>query len=678
MKETMGAIRLLLLVALVSLAAYGPAAAQTKDFGVDPSNFDTNVRPQDDFYRFVNGGWLKTATIPADRPMTGSFVDLADSSEAAVRTILDEVSSSSAPAGSVERKVGDFYRSFMDSARVEALGLSPLQSELDRIGAVNDKGELPGQFAHLASVGVSSPLGMFVFQDQKQSDRYIAYVNQSGLGMPDRDYYFKEGERFDQVRAAYAKYIAQLLEMAGNPNPEKAAADVVAFETTLAEKQWTNVQNRDREATYNKMSVSDLEAMTPRFDWSAYVAAVGAESSPAIVVRQPSYVEALGPILQETPLETLKNYMTFKLIDAYAYDLSSNFVDARFDFRGRTLVGQQQDRPRWKRGVSTVEGALGEAVGKIYVDRHFSPESKARMEELVANLTATYREAIDNLDWMSPETKAEAQRKLANFRVKIGYPNKWRDYTALEIAPDDLVGNEMRSAKFQHDDNVGRLGKPIDREEWGMTPQTVNAYYNSVMNEIVFPAAILQPPFFNASADDAVNYGGIGAVIGHEISHGFDDQGRRSDGEGNLRDWWTEADASAFQSRADKLIERYNDFSPVEGMNVNGALTIGENIGDLSGIAVAYKAYKRSLNGKEAPVINGYTGDQRFFLGYGQIWRSLLSEDLQRQRLLSDPHSPPEYRVNGILPNISAFYEAFDVKEGDKMYLPPEERVQIW
>ncbi|HEX5521175.1 MAG TPA: M13 family metallopeptidase, partial [Longimicrobiaceae bacterium] len=437
-------------------------------------------------------------------------------------------------------------------------------------------------------------------------------------------------------------------------------------------------KNRDREATYNVRSVAALERMTPAFSWSRYLAAAGVEQTPAIVVRQPDYLEAMNAVLASTPLPVLKQYLTFKLVDSYASVLSSDFVNADFDFSGRVLQGISEQRPRWKRAVGAVDGALGEVTGRLYVEQHFRPEAKARMQELVANLVATFEQGIDELEWMGPETKAEAREKLARFNVKIGYPDQWRDYSALEVRAGDLAGNVMRAREFGYNRMIGRLGKPIDRSEWGMTPQTVNAYYSSTMNEIVFPAAILQPPFFNLAADDAVNYGAIGAVIGHEISHGFDDQGRRSDGEGNLRDWWTEADNAAFQKRADALVAQYDAFSPIEGLNVNGRLTLGENIGDLSGLAVAYKAYQRSLHGQEAPVIDGFTGDQRFFLGWAQIWRGQYRDAAMRQMLLTDPHSPGQYRVNGVLRNLPEFQAAFEVKPGDGMYLAPEQQVKIW
>lgn len=661
-------------------AQAGTAAGQPPaELGIDTTNFDRSVRPQDDFYRFVNGTWMKETKIPADKSTYGSFVELRDKSDDALKAILEDAAAKrDVQPGSELQKIRDYYLSYLDTARIQALGIQPVRPELARIDQLRSKQALPELFAHLDRIGVQTPFSFFVSQDAKQATRYIAYVSQSGLGLPDRDYYFKDGEKFAQTRAAYLDYIATLLRLSGEKQPEAAAKRIMAFEMALAEHHWDRAKNRDRDLTYNPKSVAELEKMTPAFSWDTFLQASDAASTPAVVVRQPDYLTAMNRVLAATPLGTMKEYLRFKLLDSYADELSTPFVDARFAFRGKTLQGLEQQEPRWKRAVNATEDALGEAVGKLYVERNFDPASKRQMEELVSNLRAAFRQGIDDLEWMTPATQREAQAKLAKFNTKIGYPDKWRDYSALAVDPTDLVGNEMRENQFAYARMVDRLGKPIDRAEWGMTPQTVNAYYSSTMNEIVFPAAILQPPFFDPQADDATNYGAIGAVIGHEISHGFDDQGRKSDGLGNLRDWWSPADTKAFQQRADRLGAEYDAFSPIPGMNVNGKLTMGENIGDLSGLAVAYKAYKISLNGKPAPVIGGFTGDQRFFMGWAQVWRSLQREDALRQRLLTDPHSPPEYRVNGVLRNMQAFMDAFDVKPGDGMYLPPEERVTIW
>ncbi|CAA9346886.1 MAG: Metallopeptidase [uncultured Gemmatimonadetes bacterium] len=666
------------LLALALAATFaGTASAQTP--GVDTTNFDRSVRPQDDFFRYVNGGWLKRTEIPADRSSYGSFVQLRDRSEEAVRAIVEEAAAArGAQPGSETQKVGDLYASYMDSARVEAAGIAPLRPELARIAALRDRAALPELYARLMRMGVQTPMGFGVGQDARQATRYIASVGQSGLGLPDRDYYLKQDPKLAAARAAYQTYLETVLRLAGDRDPAAGARAVLAFETALAEKHWDRARSRDREATYNLRTVAQLDSIMPGFSWGRFLRAANAASTPGVVVRQPDYLTAMNQVMASTPLPVLKQYLTVKLVDSYASALSSPFVNAQFAYRGKALQGLETNRPRWKRAVGAVEGTLGEAAGRLYVQRSFRPESRERMQQLVGNLREAFREAIDSLEWMSPATKVQAQAKLSKFNVKIGYPDQWRDYSALEVRRGDLAGNMMRAAEFGYNRMVRRLGQPIDRGEWGMTPQTVNAYYSSTMNEIVFPAAILQPPFFDPSADDAVNYGGIGAVIGHEISHGFDDQGRRSDGEGNLRDWWTEADNAAFKTRADALVEQYGAFSPLEGLNVNGRLTLGENIGDVSGLAMAYRAYRKSLNGREAPVINGLTGDQRFFMGWAQVWRSLQRPDALRQQIMTDTHSPGEYRVNGVLRNIPEFYRAYNVQPGDKMYLPPEKRVKIW
>ena len=666
---------LLLPTALSAQSASEPASDR---LGVDLSAMDRSVRPQDDFYRFVNGRWLATTEIPADRSNYGSFTELADRAEDALRAIVEEAAAHR--PGDVQgdvAKVGALYRSFMDTARIESLGSQPVRPQLQRIAQLDSRDDLVAEFARLAREGVQRPFTLSVSQDAMNATRYAVYLSQSGLGLPDRDYYFRDGYQFARTRGAYVDYIAELLEQAGAERPRTSANRVMALETRIAQASWTRVQNRDRNATYNHMSVADVERLAPGFDWSGYVAAAGADVD-SVIVRQPSYFSALDTILAETPIEAVRDYLTFKTLDAAAPYLSSELADARFDFRGRVLAGTEADRDRWKRGIDFVSGAMGDALGRIYVERHFQPEARVRMAELVENVIQAFRLGIDRLEWMSPATRAEAHAKLDAFNTKIGFPTKWEDYSALSVRDDDLFGNVRRSNEFRYNDMIRRLGQPIDREEWGMNPYTVNAYYSSTMNEIVFPAAILQPPFFNVAADDAVNYGAIGAVIGHEISHGFDDQGRKSDGAGNLRDWWTETDVTAFTERATRLGAQYDAFSPIEGMNVNGQLTMGENIGDLSGLAVAYEAYRLSLDGREAPVIEGFTGDQRFFLGWAQVWRRLYREAELRNRLLTDSHSPSEYRTNGVLRNMDAFIAAFGVQEGDGMWLPPESRVEIW
>jgi putative endopeptidase len=673
--------RLTVVVSLTAtLAALaGPVAAQApRTLGIDTTSFDRSVRPQDDFFHFVNGGWLRRTPIPDDAARWGSFDELAERSRDAMRAVLEEAARSSAPAGSEERKVGDFYASFLDSARIESLGVAPLRGELGRIASITSAADLPAAFAHLARLGVARPIAVGVGSDQKNSAANAVYVGQSGLGLPDRDFYLKSGARMDSVRRAYVEYDTRLFALAGLPDPAGAADRVLALETALAGRQWERTRTRDPHLTYNRMTVAQLAASTPRFAWATYLDSLGVGAAREVVVQEPDYMVAVDSLIAATPIATWREYLASKLLDSYAYELSSPFVEARFHFRGTVLNGQQVLRARWKRGVQEVDGALGEAAGKLYVARNFKPEAKARMDGLIRNLRAAYRIGIDSLEWMTPETKARAQDKLAKMSVKIGYPDKWRVYDAVQVRRDGLLGNVMRARAWAFQDMVNQLGKPVDRTRWAMTPQTVNAYYLSTNNEIVFPAAILQPPFFDPAADDAVNYGAIGAVIGHEIGHAFDDQGRKSDGAGNLRDWWTPADAKAFEERATRLGAQYDALSPLDGAHVNGKLTMGENIGDLSGLAQAYRAYHLSLHGKEAPVLDGFTGDQRFFMGYAQAWRSHTREAALRQQLLTDPHSPDEYRTNIPVSNIDAFERAFGLEPGDKLYVKPAERVRIW
>ncbi|QNA90842.1 M13 family metallopeptidase [Massilia sp. Dwa41.01b] len=657
------------------------AVAAAPISGIDTQYIDTSVRPQDDFFTYLNGKWLKNTEIPADKSSLGTFMLLRDDAQAHLRGIIEAAQKDPhKKAGTDVQKIGDLYASFMDEARLETLGVKPLASELQRIRTLKDKKGVPDLVAHLSKIGVSAPYGIRVGQDARASTKYATYIGQGGLGMPDRDYYLKlDDKRMAETRAKYEAHVAQILGLAGVKDAGAQAKAIVEFETELAKVQWTKVENRDPVKRYNKMSVAELGALTPGYDWNAALAAAGVGNKlEYVIVAQPSYLTGFNQVLEKTDLATLKSYFEWQLLREYSPFLSKAFVDANFAFYGTTLTGVSENRPRWKIGVSVVEGALGEAAGRQYVARYFPAERKARMEELVKNLLAAYKDSIDGLDWMTPATKVEAQAKLAKFVPKIGYPNKWRDYAKLSIRKDDLVGNVKRASEFAYNRNISKLGQPIDREEWGMTPQTVNAYYSSSMNEIVFPAAILQPPFFDMRADDAVNYGAIGAVIGHEIGHGFDDKGSQSDGDGNLRDWWTREDRAAFQARADMLVKQYNGYSPIPGYNVNGELTLGENIGDNSGLAIAYKAYKISLGGKPAPVIDGLTGDQRFFMGFGQVWRAKMREAQQIVQVKTDPHSPGQFRANGTVMNHPAFYEAFGVKEGDKMYLAPKDRVSIW
>ncbi|HEY2854356.1 MAG TPA: M13 family metallopeptidase [Gemmatimonadaceae bacterium] len=660
-----------------SASAQQQQAAPVRALGVD-TNFDRAVRPQDDFFRFVNGSWLEHTQIPADASSWGAFNQLTEKSRVAIHQIVEDAAKSNAPAGSEQRKIGDLYASYMDSARVEQLGIKPLQPTLAEVAAVKSTKELPAEFAKLGQIGLANPFGVRVGQDPKLSSVNTVLISQSGLGMPDRDYYLRTDEKTLATKAAYQKYIETLFTLAHQPDPAGAASRIVALETEIATPQWDRAKSRNRDLSYNKFSRAQLEAATPAYDWNAYLTAAGLAKATDVIVNQPDYVKAMNDIIAKTPASTWREYITFKLLDDYADVLPAAFQNARFEFRNKTLSGQQEMSPRWKRAVGVVEGAMGEAGGKLYVQQYFKPEAKARMDALVKNILAAYKVGIDSLDWMSPETKRQAQDKLAHFTVKIGYPDKWRDYSKLAIERDDLFGNVMRTARFRYADMASQLGHPVDRSRWGMTPQTVNAYYNSVNNEIVFPAAILQPPFFNVDADDATNYGAIGAVIGHEIGHGFDDQGSKSDGSGNLRNWWTAADAQKFQGRTQKLGAEYAALDEIDGLHINPGLTMGENIGDNSGLAQAYRAYKISLHGKEAPVIDGFTGDQRFFLGYAQIWRTKFRDAALRNQLLTNPHSPGPARAFVPLTNNDAFMKAFNVQPGDKMYRAPDERVKIW
>ncbi|MES2322183.1 MAG: M13-type metalloendopeptidase [Pseudomonadota bacterium] len=659
----------------------GAADAPAPLSGIDTQFIDQGVRVQDDFFAHLNGKWLKATEIPADKSSWGTFAKLRDDITPQVRAMIEAAQADkNRKAGSEAQKIGDMYASFMNEAALEKLGYKPLAGEIARIRAMRDKKAIPAQIAHLSKIGVAGPYSVSVNLDARNSTQYAAYIGQGGLGLPDRDYYLKKDDaKLAEALAKYEKHIATMLGMVGRKDGAEAAKAIVGLETALAQVQWTKVDNRNPVKRYNKVEIAKLDALTPGYDWKAALAAAGiANKTDFVIVAQPSYLTGFNAALSSTDLATWKSYFEWQVLRGYASYLSKPFVDADFAFNGTALTGVTENRPRWKIGVSAVEGALGEAVGKQYVQQHFPAERKARMEVLVKNVLEAYRVSIDTLDWMGPETKKEAQAKLAKFVPKVGYPNKWRDYTALTVKPDDLVGNMMRARTYAYNRNLAKLGKPVDREEWGMMPQTVNAYYSPVMNEIVFPASILQPPFFDMRADDAVNYGAIGAVIGHEISHGFDDSGSQYDGDGNLRDWWTADDRAKFKAKADMLVRQYSSYSPLPGYNVNGALTLGENIGDNSGVAIAYKAYKLSLGGKPAPVIDGLTGDQRFFMGFGQVWRMKMREAQQIVQVKTDPHSPGQFRANGTMMNQPGFYEAFGVKEGDKMYLAPKDRVTIW
>ena len=646
--------------------------------GIDLTAVDQNVRAQDDFFRHVNGTWLTQTEIPADKSRYGLFNVLYDDTQENLKMLIQESANTRAIKGSNTQKIGDMYTSYMNVELANEKGISPLKSLLASISSAENMQQLSKVFGELYVLGVGGAFNFYTSPDAKDPDVVTMYLYQSGLTLPDRDYYSKEDEEFVNFRAATQKYMAEILTKAGHESGTDAANNIMALEKHIAGKHLSRVESRDAEKNYNKQSATQLKALLGNFNWQAYADASGVGEVSDMVVRNMPYFEQISGIFAAHDLQTWKDYLTFNLVDTYASRLSQDMVDLHFDFHSTTLNGIPEQRPRWKRAVASTSGVLGEVLGQQYVERHFTLEAKSKMDALVKNLTNAYGESIMQLEWMSAETKKAAMEKLAAFTPKIGYPDKWRDYSSLEIKGDDLVGNYIRYSTFDHFEDTNKIGKPVDKATWGMTPQTINAYYHPVRNEIVFPAGILQSPFFDMNAEDAVNYGAIGAVIGHEIGHGFDDQGSKYDGQGNLRSWWTKEDRTAFDILGKKLVAQFNKFEPIEGQNVNGELTLGENIGDLAGVTIGYKAYQMSLNGKDAPEIDGLTGDQRFFMGYAQVWRSKSREDALRAQLLSDPHSPGEFRVNGIVGNVDVFYQAFDVKEGDAMYIKPEDRVKIW
>jgi predicted metalloendopeptidase len=604
---------------------------------------------------------------------------LFDKAQADLRAIVEDAAGSAAKTpGSEAQKIGDFYESFMDETRAEEQGIRPLKAELDAIDALATQTDIARHFARFFKLNLLNPIVGYVDGDAQEPGTEILYVYQGGLGLPDRDYYLKNDDTLKEYREKYVGFVGNILGQAGSAAASKSAREIFVLETRLARAHWTNVENRDAVKTYNKVAIADLPKQFPGFDWAAWTTELGISHAAAIVVSQPSYLKALAAAVNELPVDAWKPYLKASLLNGFAPYLNKSLADAEFGFYNTTLRGVKEQQPRWKRGVNLLNGNLGEMLGKLYVDRHFKPQAKARMEGLVANLREAYRTGIDQLEWMGPETKKEAQQKLARFHPKIGYPNKWRDYSKLEIKKDDLVGNIIRAFNHENAFQLGKVGKPIDPEQWGMTPQTVNAYYNPVRNEIVFPAAILQEPFFNLEAEDAVNYGGIGAVIGHEMGHGFDDQGRSYDSTGALRDWWTKSDAAEYQKRATVLVEQFNGFEPLPGLHVNGELTLGENIADLTGLVISRQAYLLSLKGAAPPVIDSIPADQRFYMGWAQSWKAKQREEALRQQVLTNVHSPEMYRANGPIRNIPEFYAAFGVKEGDRLYLPPDRRVKIW
>ena len=684
-------LRLFALLAVLSLFTTAAPAQEKKSaapsteakrfgtWGVDLEGMDRSVKPGDDFFKYASGKWAANTVIPADKTRHGAFDMLRDLSEVRVRAIVEKwAADKNLKPGSDEAKVAALYRTFMDEATVEKLDAKPLQPYLAAVKKAEKHEDVARLMARSTSGFGRSFFGIGVSDDAKNPERHALYVSQSGVGLPDREFYLRDN--FKAQKERYEKYVADMLRLIEWPEPEKNAAAIVAMETKLAEAHWSRAESRNRDKTYNPATFAELEKSAPGFPWAVYFKEAGLEKGGRAVVRQNTALPKIAAIFAATPVETLKAWQAFNVTDDAAPLLSKRFADTQWEFRSKFLNGQLEQRPRWKRGVSVAEGTMGEAIGRTYVAEYFPPDSKAKMEKLVADLRVAMKGRIEKLTWMGPETKTKALEKLSKFGVKIGYPSKWRDYSALQVKEGDLVGNAERAAKFQWADRVARLDKPVDDEEWGMTPQTVNAYYASTKNEIVFPAAILQPPFFDPKADPAVNYGAIGGVIGHEITHGFDDQGRKSDGDGMLRDWWAAEDATKFEAQATRLGGQYEAFTfpNLPGLHITPKLTMGENIADLGGILMGLDAYKLSLGGKPSPVLDGFTGEQRVFLGWAQVWRTMVRDDALRQLLMTDSHSPGPVRAFAPLRNVDEWYEAFGVKEGDANYLKPEERVKIW
>jgi putative endopeptidase len=658
----------------VSIADTVPAAPAT---GLDRSGMNPAIRPQDDLFGAMNGTWLDHTPFPPDKAEYGLINQLRDKSDERVRNLIEEASTGKAPADSALGKVATFYRAYLDTEAIDRAGSTGLSAWVHQIDAVDDQAKV-AQWVGRAQGTFGAPFALLVGPDYKHPDRYVLTIWQSGLGLPNRDYYLKDDQRFAAARTAYATYLQTLLRAIGDPDPAAGAQDVMAFERRLAQAQWEPENNRDPDKTYNPIEISQLPKQSPGFDWDAFLQAADVKQVSGLVVAQPTYATAAAQAIRDTPLPTLKRYLKARWLDAEADTLPKAFRDARFEFRGKALRGLEREQARWQKAVIAVDAALGEAVGQVYVAHYFPADSKARALVLVNNLIAAYRESIDGLSWMTDATKQHAREKLAKYTLKIGYPDQWRDYSKLQIIEGDALGNDLRAGRFEYDRQAARIGQPVDRAEWEMTPQTVNAYYQKSRNEIVFPAAILQPPFFDPTVDDAANYGAIGAVIGHEISHGFDDQGSKFDGDGLLHSWWTEQDRSAFDALGARLVQQFGRYEPIPDHKVNGRLTLGENIADLSGLQIAFKAYRHSLAGQVAPVIDGLSGDQRFFLAWAQAWRGKTREARQLELLTVDPHSPRRFRANGAAVNHDAFHAAFGTKPGDAMYVAPEDRIRIW
>ncbi|NQV72447.1 peptidase M13 [bacterium] len=649
-----------------------------KTSGVVAENMDTSVKPGDDFNRYVNGKWMDTAVIPAERPSTGNWLELLEQSEEDVKKIVDEASNGDYIVGSNQQKIGDLNASYLDMSTRNVLGLTPLEAEFAKINAVSSYENLATYLASANKIGVVGPFQLDQYVDFQDPSKYMIYIAQGGIGLPDREYYFNKDAKSVEIRAKYKSHIQKMLELSGLANASASASTIMSLETRMAGSHWTKEEGRDMVKIYNPMSVPELKKLSPEFPWDAYLSEAGVADLEEIVVLMPSYIDEMGSIFKATSLEDWKTYLRWAVINSHAGILTEDLDNQNFEFFGKVLSGTEEQLPMWRRGVSMVNNHLGEAIGEVYVSKHFPEYAKERMLELIGNLVKAYEISIKDLDWMSDETKVQALDKLSKFTPKIGYPDEWEDYSGIDIAAGDLVGNVHRSQLDGYGKKLERQKEAVDRAEWAMTPQTVNAYYNPPLNEIVFPAAILQPPFFDISVEDAVNYGAIGAVIGHEIGHGFDDQGSTFDGDGTLRNWWTDEDHTEFKKRTSRLVEQYSEFKVFDDLNVNGEFTLGENIGDLGGVSIALLAYKLSLNGEEPPVIDGFTGYQRFFISWAQAWRGIARDEALRTQVATDPHSPARFRVNGVVRNVPEFYDAFGVSPSDSLYLAPDQRVKIW
>jgi len=667
------------LAGVLCAMALAVATAQSPKSGLDLANFDQSVRPQDDLYRFVNGGWLDRTAVPPERVSYTVFTELTDRAELELRAIIESIAATgNRKNGSTTQQIADLYSSLMDQDRIERIGAAPLEPELDRIAAIKNPRELAAEAGYLTSIAGGGPFEGTVSVDSADSSRIVVRVAQGGTLLPDRDYYVSSDLKLVTIREKYVEYLAHIFRLAGRPNAEGSARDVLALETELAKAQWTPAESRDPARTFNPQTLEQMAAAMPGFDWYAWARPQGIDRAAAVSLTQPSFFRRFAALVPALPLETWKAWLTGRYLTASAPWVNWAFNGARFEFFGTVLTGQEAPRLLWKRSVGLVSTYLGDAVGKLYVERRFSPAARNRAQALVNNLLAAYKHAINTSDWMSPAARRAALDKLSRISTKVGYPDRWRDYRGLEIRPDDLLGNVQRAQKFQNDYRINKVQRPEDRGEWLMTPQTVNAYYNPVLNEIVLPAAMLQPPLFDADADDAVNYGSIGGVIGHELAHAFDSQGRMFDAAGAMHNWWTADDEQAYLAQARVLVNQYDGYSPLAGMHVNGTLTLGENAGDLAGLAMAFQAYKISLGGKPSPVIDGFTGEQRFFLGWAQTWRTVMHEPYLRQWLLATPYAPPQYRANGPIQHIQAFYDTFGLKEGDGLYRDKDKRIVMW